>query len=79
MPSYINDIGLEPFYTSGDGNCFYNSLAVIMDQGEESSEVYRLGSALFNLAHYEHIVQVVSTPNRRLFYYLFSSILSDIF
>ncbi|CAH3044714.1 unnamed protein product [Porites lobata] len=29
-----------------------------MDQGEESSEVYRLGSALFNLAHYEHIVQV---------------------
>ncbi|CAH3187797.1 unnamed protein product [Porites lobata] len=58
VPPYINDMGLEPFYTSGDGNCFYNSLAVIMDQGEESSEVYRLGSALFGLAHYEHIVQV---------------------
>ena len=61
MPSYITDLGLEPFYTSGDGNCFYNSISVIMTGGEETSEVFRLGAALYGLDHYEHIVQMVST------------------
>ena len=61
MPPYITDLCLEPFYVSGDGNCFYNSISVIMTGGEENAAVFRLGAALYGLAHYEHIVQAVST------------------
>ena len=44
---------------SGDGNCFYNSLTIIMSGHERDSEVYRLGSAMYGLAHYQHIVEAV--------------------
>ena len=50
----------EPFYSSGDGNCFYNSISSILNGKEETSALLRLGAALYGLAHYDHIVQTVS-------------------
>ena len=59
MPSSIHELGLEPFYSSGDGNCFYNSLSILMCGHEYDSEIYRLRAALYDLGHYEHIVEAV--------------------
>lgn len=61
VPSQVHDQGLEPFYSSGDGNCFYNSISSILTGKEETSALLRLGAALYGLAHYDHIVQTVST------------------
>ena len=65
VPSSVHELGLEPFYSSGDGNCFYNSLSILMCGHEHESEIYRLGAALYGLGHYEHIVEAV-----RIYMYL---------
>ena len=59
IPSSVFELGLEPFYSSGDGNCFYNSLSILMSGDEDDSEIYRLGTAMYGLAHYDHIVEAV--------------------
>ena len=59
----IYELGLESFYSSGDGNCFYNSLSILMSGHESDSEIFRLGSARYVLAHYDHIVDAVKTTN----------------
>ena len=61
VPPSIHTLGLEPFYSSGDGNCFYNSLAIMISGNESGANILRLGAALYGLAHHEHIVQAVST------------------
>ena len=57
----IYELGLEPFYSSGDGNCFYNSLSILMSGHESDIEIFRLGAAMYGLAHYGHIVDAVRT------------------
>ena len=57
----IYELGLESFYSSGDGNCFYNSLSILMSGHESDSEFFRLGAAMYGLAHYNHIVDAVRT------------------
>ncbi|CAH3156001.1 unnamed protein product [Pocillopora meandrina] len=57
----IYELGLEPFYSSGDGNCFYNSLSILMSGHESDNEFFRLGAAMYGLAHYNHIVDAVRT------------------
>ena len=61
VPPSTDTLGLEPFYSSGDGNCFYNSLAIMISGDESGANILRLGAALYGLAHHEHIVQAVST------------------
>ena len=65
MPSHVHDQGLKPFTSSGDGNCFYNSISTILTGKEETSSLLRLGAALYGLAHYHHIVETVSTNLQR--------------
>ena len=65
VPSSVHELGLEPFYSSGDGICFYNLLSILMCGHEHESEIYRLGAALYGLGHYEHIVEAV-----RIYMYL---------
>ena len=55
VPSQFHDEGLEPLYSSGDGNCFYNSISIILMGKEENSALLQLGAALYGLAHYDHI------------------------
>ena len=57
----IYELGLESFYSSGDGNCFYNSLSILMSGHESNFEIFRLGAAMYGLAHYDHIVDAVRT------------------
>ena len=57
----IYELGLEPFYSSGDGNCFYNSLSILMSGHESDSEIFRLGAAMYGLPHYDHNVDAVRT------------------
>ena len=57
----IYELGLESFYSSGDGNCFYNSLSIVMSGHESNFEIFRLGAAMYGLAHYDHIVDAVRT------------------
>ena len=51
------------FYSSGDGNCFYNSLSIVMSGHESDSEIFRLGAAMYALAQYDHIVDTVRTTS----------------
>ena len=57
----IYELGLESFYSSGDGNCFYNSLSILMSGRESDSEIFRLGAATYGHAHSDHIVDAVRT------------------
>jgi len=57
IPSSVFELGLEPFYSIGDG--FYNSLSILMSGDEYDSEIYRLGTAMYGLKHYDHIVEAV--------------------
>ena len=57
----IYELGLESFYSSGDGNCFYNSLSILMSGYESDSEILRLVAAMYDHAHYDHIVDAVRT------------------
>ncbi|CAH3150759.1 unnamed protein product [Pocillopora meandrina] len=57
----IYELGLESFYSSGDGNCFYNSLSIVMSGYESDSEIFRLGAAMYGVAHSDHIVDAVRT------------------
>nr|XP_058946320.1 uncharacterized protein LOC131774326 isoform X2 [Pocillopora verrucosa] len=57
----IYELGLESFYSSGDGNCFYNSLSILVSGHESDIEIFRLGAAMYGLAHYDHIVDANAT------------------
>ena len=61
VDQFIYELGLEPFYSSGDGNCFYNSLSILMSGHESDSEIFRLGAVMYGLPHYDHNVDAVRT------------------
>ena len=44
----IYELGLESFYSSGDGNCFYNSLSRVMSGHESNFEIFRLGADVWS-------------------------------
>ena len=74
VDQFIYKLGLESFYSSGDGNCFYNSLSILMSGHESDSKIFRLGAAMYGLPHYDHNVDAVRTIS--YFFVMFAKLIS---
>ena len=70
VDQFIYELDLESFYSSGDGNCFYNSLSIVMSGHESDIEIFRLGAAMYGLPHYDHNVDAVRTISYFFLYLL---------
>ena len=64
----IYELGLESFYSSGDGNCFYNSLSIVMSGHESDSEIFRLGCSVWPHCWY--------SKNNQLVFVMFAKLIS---
>jgi hypothetical protein len=49
--------------STGDGNCFYNSVSLVMQGDEDKAPWLRLGSAVWAALHIEHYFETVSPSN----------------
>ena len=56
VTSSVYQMGLEPFWVDSNGNCFFNSISVLMSGTEENYAVYRLGATVYGCTHFEHLV-----------------------
>ena len=55
--------GYFPGKATGDGNCFYNSVSLLLHGSEELASWLRLGSAVWAALHLQHYLQAVSNTH----------------
>ena len=51
--------GFYALLSTADGNCFFNSISILLYGTEERSKYLRLAAVIHAVAHYEHYIKMV--------------------
>lgn len=51
--------GLKPAFSTGDGDCLYNSVSIAVTGDEDQSLLLRLAAVLHAVEHFDHYLQMV--------------------
>jgi len=50
-----------PLKATGDGNCLYNSVSILLFGDEEQAVLLRLQSVEYAISHFKHYMEMVSS------------------
>ena len=52
---------------TGDGNCLYNSVSILLFGNEEQAVLLRLASVEYAISHFKHYMEMVSCEQLYIF------------